>query len=776
MKQTLLIFLILISYFGFGQQVTAPDPKSFTVNTTGQDASGFQLSGFNSTATLLCAIGLPTAPAGTTFYMTTTAGLTASVGYTMSGNKTRLAFTGTMTNINNALASLKVNTTGTVGTIQISVSATVNPTGYFYLPTNGHFYRPMTGFTGINFSGTSPTAYDNLKNYCTQQTFKGQSGYLMTITSADEDNFVFLNVPGQNIIFALTDNVTEGRFVIDAGPETGTVVRIGTTNQTGKYNNWAGGEPNNYGSGEDYVVTKWSGGNQWNDYGPEATAFPGGVSGYVIEYGTWSNPDDQTFTDFYSNSVSYSNGETLRTLFNFNFGPNVDETIFKARLTTSTDNINFTSNNSYVALNGVGRLDLTSQIDTTKTINGYKAVITPGQVEWSLINPYDANLNGHRLQIDERVFGGVNLNTIKSVKLFDIYDGPITALDFGGWWKQWTVPGNIDLASKVAASTYQSNIRLQDGWYAFRADYTFSPNNEFKKHKLEFTDLTSTQTQSLLGSIVTVSDVYLAFKEYSDKGIMGNESRYFQNGIQFHNADVNEDGQFDERDCYLLLQHLRGATSLWNTTPSINDAMKLIPSSTYDNITKQTWNTYSNLKKSDYTFNFNPGLLNSYSLDITWKGDVNLSHSSQPTGFSTSASGAENIMVIKSMSTASSSVGDVQADIMMEKIGENIIATIDVAPNGNEIGATQFDLFFDNTILDFVKVEYKNQSSVNFGKNNGSFISVGSLNTTGGSISNIGYKITFKPKATLTNILGLISVKSNETLNTNLNKLNVKVL
>ena len=121
---------------------------------------------------------------------------------------------------------------------------------------------------------------------------------MITITSADEDNFVYNNVPGNNIIFALTDNVTEGTFKIDAGPESGTTVRIGANNQQGKYNNWASGEPNNWGPGEDYVVTKWNGGNQWNDYGPEATSFPGGISGYVIEFGTWSNPDDQTFTEF----------------------------------------------------------------------------------------------------------------------------------------------------------------------------------------------------------------------------------------------------------------------------------------------------------------------------------------------------------------------------------------------------------------------------------------------------------------------------------------------
>jgi len=115
MRTLLVTLFLLISFFGFGQSVTAPEPKSFAKSTTGQDASGFSLNGFSSTATLLCAIGLPQASSGTTFYLSTTTGLTPASGYTMSGNKTRLAFTGTMANINNALATLKVNTNATSG-------------------------------------------------------------------------------------------------------------------------------------------------------------------------------------------------------------------------------------------------------------------------------------------------------------------------------------------------------------------------------------------------------------------------------------------------------------------------------------------------------------------------------------------------------------------------------------------------------------------------------------------------------------------------------------
>ena len=110
MKQFVTILFLLISYLGFGQSVTAPDPKTYIVNTTSQDGSGFVLSGFNSTDILLTSISLINPSTNTTFYLNTTTGLTAAIGFTLAGNKTRLVVTGTMVNINTALASLKINT------------------------------------------------------------------------------------------------------------------------------------------------------------------------------------------------------------------------------------------------------------------------------------------------------------------------------------------------------------------------------------------------------------------------------------------------------------------------------------------------------------------------------------------------------------------------------------------------------------------------------------------------------------------------------------------
>jgi hypothetical protein len=287
-----LTVIFLLSFLtGFSQSVLSPAAKTYSQNTLNQSSSGFSITGFNATTNLLVTVGLVNPPAGTTLRFSTTIGVSASVGYSLTSNFTRISLTGTQANVNNVLASLLVNTGSVPGNVYIAVTATENPAGYFYLPSNGHFYRPIS--TGASYTAARSAALAT--------TFKGQQGYLVTIMSADEDAFIFNNVPQSQIWFALTDEVSEGIWRIDAGPEAGTIIKTqnGQTagNVVGQYNNWAPGEPNNSGN-EDYAVTKWNG-SQWNDL-PNNFSNP-----YVIEYGTWTDPANQTFTDFYTGFVTH---------------------------------------------------------------------------------------------------------------------------------------------------------------------------------------------------------------------------------------------------------------------------------------------------------------------------------------------------------------------------------------------------------------------------------------------------------------------------------------
>jgi len=762
MKRLAFIFLILLnSVLVLGQQVSSPEPKSFVKSTNGQDASGFSLSGFNSAATLLCAIGLPQAPSGTTFYLTTTIGLTPATGYTMSGNKTRLAFTGTMANINAALATLKINTTATSGNIQISVSATVNPTGYFYNPSNGHFYRPIS--TGANFA--------NAITLSTQQTFKGQTGYLVTITSADEDNFIFNNVPQSNIWFAADDRTTEGRWVISAGPELGTLLRIGNgggINQQGVYNNWASGEPNDWGGNEDAAVTKWNG-SQWNDL---STA---NVNPYVVEFGTWTNPDDQTFTEFYSNSVIHSNGDVFRVQYTFNFS-NLTASRFGVRSHSQLNGTWTPFSQTYTTLNNIGRADLSNQSDTVKIQDGIKASISVGQAEFSYVNISNGTTT---LYIDLTRFGSTQPSSVKNVSILDVYSGPVTYQQTSTYWAHYIVPSTLPKVTN-GSSSFNSSIRNAgyNNW-AFMSNVSFFNNMIYKNQKVQFQGPISDTVISMLDRIVTVSDVYLAFKEFADGGGIfgGGSGTQMTSGIQFMNADVNGDGQFNESDCFKLLKHLLGQESLL-TQNDLNSFMKILPKEDYDAVTKNNWSSYPNATSNSYD-NISLSstqLLNAFTMNVFWKGDVNMSHSPAQSGSGSVAN--QSLSLESSMVKNMSISGDLPSAYIISQVSnDSLIAVIKFNAKSNSIVGTQFRINYDNSRIKYVNTDFKLKGSpINFGTNKGSYINLGSLVTNGELLDpSAEYKIIFKLNTNITNSLGLISIASNEAVNQNGESIKIKI-
>jgi len=262
--------------------VTAPAAPTFSLSTAGQDPGDFVLSGFGD-ATLLVSIGFVDPPSGTTFALPTTTGLTAGYGYDFSGNKTQISFTGSQTNANTALAAMTVGTGATYGTVTIRVTASVNAANVYYNPINDHFYEFVsTSATTDCFSGSGATCVTNIENaIASRTTLFGAKGYWVTITSSQENSFVADNMNAANIAIGLTDrDVEQGTsrtgWKYAMGPEKGT-----TASYTAA---WAGGEPNDYSSGEDYVVTNWEGSKgRWNDFGRPAF---GNSLAYVVEYST----------------------------------------------------------------------------------------------------------------------------------------------------------------------------------------------------------------------------------------------------------------------------------------------------------------------------------------------------------------------------------------------------------------------------------------------------------------------------------------------------------
>jgi hypothetical protein len=155
---------------------------------------------------------------------------------------------------------------------------------------DGHSY----GF--VNFNGTAQT----WSQARTEAAAMG--GYLATITSQGENNFIENNVlagnltqPGAAAFIGASDAAQEGVWQWVTGPETGTTFWNGEANGTvvpGQYANWATGEPNNATNNpdgsEDYAVIGSDG--RWVDV-PSIRA-AGATAGFVVEF------SNRAFNDF----------------------------------------------------------------------------------------------------------------------------------------------------------------------------------------------------------------------------------------------------------------------------------------------------------------------------------------------------------------------------------------------------------------------------------------------------------------------------------------------
>ena len=205
-----------------------------------------------------------------TLKITTITGLSAPTGYTSGqwSGANEIAFEGTLSNVNNALATLQYLGEGTI---------TVSPTSssILYYSGTGNYYE----FISTNSSWTAAQSNANSK------TYGSSTGYLATVTSSAEFTFI-KNKAGllNEIWLGGSDSGTEGVWRWMGGPENGQQFWQGKgTGATpagsavgGLYTSWNGaGEPNDSGN-EDCLAVLTNG--KWNDYPCSRLAT------YVIEY------------------------------------------------------------------------------------------------------------------------------------------------------------------------------------------------------------------------------------------------------------------------------------------------------------------------------------------------------------------------------------------------------------------------------------------------------------------------------------------------------------
>ena len=210
--------------------------------------------------------------------MTTTTNLTFkdANGNVVSNPQTgsTLYFSGLRSDVNAALATLQYtrNTTGT-DTLEISL---VNP-GEVFFSGNDHLYEYVSSTLDWNAAKTAAE----------WRTKYGATGYLATITSQEENDFVSARLLNAGWMGA-GDMATEGTWKWVTGPENGTTFCIGNIScvpQGGQYTNWNTNEPNDSGGNEDCGQFLAGGSGKWNDLPCSGTTLPG----YVVEYGSSGN-------------------------------------------------------------------------------------------------------------------------------------------------------------------------------------------------------------------------------------------------------------------------------------------------------------------------------------------------------------------------------------------------------------------------------------------------------------------------------------------------------
>ena len=231
-----------------------------------------------------------------------TTGLTHNSGYSSFIAQTSLSFTGTRANVIAALKNLQWNTPSTRKDLEVTVALGETDTDFYLNPSNGHYYRLVT----------NSQTWQMARTYASMGSYKGMRGYLATITTAAENEFIKSKIPGTNIWIGATDaedyvndkamiqrDGTEGRWTWSTGPEAGTQFWSGAANGatvSGQYASWRSGEPSNSSDGcgwfqscnyrdEDYAYTNASGAlGLWNDVWNGS-----GVGRYLIEYGGYAN-------------------------------------------------------------------------------------------------------------------------------------------------------------------------------------------------------------------------------------------------------------------------------------------------------------------------------------------------------------------------------------------------------------------------------------------------------------------------------------------------------
>ena len=223
-----------------------------------------------------------------------------------------LVFTGTATAANwqTLLRTVRFkSTTSTCYANQRRVTFTAG--SVYYNPLTSHFYEYVVG----------STTWTNAYTVSQAKSYFGRAGYLATIMSEAENNFIwklmasdawfgasddysYINTAKGSTVYA-NQSASEGKWHWVTGPEKGQNFSNNNTPSTtlvsGMYHKWAPGEPN--GTSEAFGQFYSSNLGQWNDLANST------LGGYICEYGDMQG-DLTTSVPISTRDLTISNGSS----------------------------------------------------------------------------------------------------------------------------------------------------------------------------------------------------------------------------------------------------------------------------------------------------------------------------------------------------------------------------------------------------------------------------------------------------------------------------------
>jgi hypothetical protein len=239
---------------------------------------------------------------------------TLPTGITQSWNSTTgvLSFNGTTSAANWQTLLRTVRFKSTSATCYANLRRITFVAGtVYYNPLTEHYYEYVAGIT----------TWTNAYTVSSAKSYFGRAGYLATMSSEAENNFIwklmssdawfgacddylYVNAALGTSTFA-SQSAIESKWYWVSGPEKGTNFSNGNVSPvtvTGQYAKWAGGEPNNSGN-EHYGQFYSSNNGQWNDL-PNTT-----LGGYICEYGDM--PGDLTSSvTIFTRNITVGNGSS----------------------------------------------------------------------------------------------------------------------------------------------------------------------------------------------------------------------------------------------------------------------------------------------------------------------------------------------------------------------------------------------------------------------------------------------------------------------------------